>query len=126
MKKSKLCAYTMISALALFITNPSALACTTSGSVAACGGDSGNQFVACQVFPPVIDYCAYTDSVGYVTSCLSGYTTGSQGCKPNGNATCNYTRTFTNCCGMANPAPVPESTSVAVYTPDGTPCGTGG
>ena len=112
-------------ALTAFIAQPVAMACTWTGSAQGCGGGSGRfGFMLCHAEPPSIDICSYTESVGYVTTCVSGAPPmwGWNGCVPNGTASCVYTRTYAYCCGYVS-VPIVETESVPVNRPDYLACG---
>ena len=51
--------------------------CTVSGNAVSCGGDEGSSLVLCVLFPPIIDYCQYTETSGTVSTCIGNIGGGS-------------------------------------------------
>jgi hypothetical protein len=102
----------------------SAYACVRKAPVASCGGGRGTAPVVCQVIDPEIDLCQYTETIGSVDSCAGGFSSGAKTCvKDEQETTCNFTRIYRNCCGLATMAPIPQTSKVTTYSPrENDPC----
>lgn len=77
-------------------------------------------WVVCKVIPPELDYCAYTDTQGYVNSCGGVYTNGFAGCIYS-QETCTWTKTYTSCCSLVTLV-FSESKNVNSLKTNATPC----